>query len=102
MDPNRISALDDPLVRSSYKPYACDELKQIIPHTAPCVLAIRGAREYTQALDTNLQSALTKSLSPEQAMAQTATAWEAITNRIGRSTQIAAIKADRAAWPTVA
>lgn len=102
MDPNRVSALDDPLVRSSYKPYACDELKQIIPHTAPCVLAIRGAREYTQALDTNLQSALTKSLSPEQAMAQTATAWEAITNRIGRSTQIAAIKADRAAWPTVA
>jgi multiple sugar transport system substrate-binding protein len=101
MDPNRVSALNDPLVRASYQPYACDELKQIIPHCAPCILAIRGAREYTQALDTNLQAALTKSISPEQAMAKTAAAWEATTNRIGRSTQIAAIKANRAAWPTV-
>jgi multiple sugar transport system substrate-binding protein len=102
MDPNRISALNDPLVRTSYKPYACDALKQIIPHCSPPILAIRGAREYTQALDTNLQKALTKQLSPEQAMAQTAAAWEATTNRIGRGAQIAAIKADRAAWPTVA
>lgn len=100
MDPNRISALDDPLVRASYKPYACDALKVIIPHTAPTICAIRGAREYLQALDTNLQKALTKQLTPEQAMAQTASAWEATTNRIGRSTQIAAIKANRAAWPT--
>jgi multiple sugar transport system substrate-binding protein len=101
MDPNRVSALNDPLVRSSYQPYACDSLKQIIPHTAPTILSIRGAREYIQALDTNLQKALTKQLSPEQAMAQTAAAWEATTNRIGRATQIAAIKASRAAWPTV-
>ncbi|MBV9049268.1 MAG: extracellular solute-binding protein [Solirubrobacterales bacterium] len=101
MDPNRVSALDDPLVQASYTPYGCAELKQIIPHTAPPILAIRGAREYTQALDTNLQKVLTKQLAPEQAMAQTATAWEGITNRIGREKQIAAIKADRAAWPTV-
>jgi len=100
MDPNRISALNDPLVRASYKPYACDALKVIIPHTAPDIVAIRGAREYIQALDTNLQKALTKQLTAEQAMAQTASAWEATTNRIGRSTQIAAIKANRAAWPT--
>jgi multiple sugar transport system substrate-binding protein len=99
MDPNRVSALDDPLVQSSYKPYACAELKRIIPHTAPPILAIRGAREYTQALDTNLQKTLTKQIAPEQAMAQTASAWEAITNRIGRDKQIAAIKANRAAWP---
>ena len=33
-------------------------------------------------------------------MAQTAAAWEATTNRIGRAKQIAAIKANRAAWPT--
>jgi multiple sugar transport system substrate-binding protein len=102
MDPNHKSALDDPLVRSSYKPYACDKLKQIIPHTAPCILAIRGAREYTQALDQNLQKAITKQISPEKAMADTAAAWEKITNRIGRAKQIAAIKANRAAWPQIA
>jgi multiple sugar transport system substrate-binding protein len=99
MDPNRVSALSDPLVRASYKPYACDKLKEIIPHTAPPILAIRGAREYTQALDTNLQKALTKQISPEQAMSATAASWEKITNRIGRAKQIAAIKANRAAWP---
>jgi multiple sugar transport system substrate-binding protein len=102
LDPNHKSALDDPLVRSSYKPYACDKLKQIIPHTAPCILAIRGAREYTQALDQNLQKAITKQISPEKAMADTAAAWEKITNRIGRAKQIAAIKANRAAWPQIA
>jgi multiple sugar transport system substrate-binding protein len=102
LDPNHKSALDDPLVRASYKPYACDKLKQIIPHTAPCILAIRGAREYTQALDQNLQKAITKQSSPEKAMADTAAAWEKITNRIGRAKQIAAIKANRAAWPQIA
>ncbi len=86
-------------MRSSYKPYACDKLKEIIPHTAPLILAIRGAREYTQALDNNLQKALTKQISPEQAMANTAAAWEKITNRYGRAKQIKAIKANRAAWP---
>ena len=101
MDPNRVSALNDPLVRESYKPYACDKLKQIIPRTVPPIVAMRGAREYTQALDTNLQKALSKQITPEQAMANTAAAWEKITNRIGRAKQIAAIKANRAAWPTV-
>jgi multiple sugar transport system substrate-binding protein len=101
MDPNHRSSLDDPLVRASYKPYACDKLKQIIPRTAPCILAIRGAREYTQALDQNLQKALTKQISPEQAMENTARAWEKITDRIGREKQIRAIKTNRAAWPKV-
>jgi multiple sugar transport system substrate-binding protein len=102
MDPNHTSSLNDPLVRASYKPYACDKLKQVIPHTAPCFLAIRGAREYTQALDQNLQKAITKQISPQKAMADTAAAWEKITNRIGRGKQIAAIKANRAAWPKIA
>jgi multiple sugar transport system substrate-binding protein len=101
MDPNHQSSLSDPLVRESYKPYACDKLKQVIPHTAPPILAIRGAREYTQALDQNLQKALTKQISPEQAMANTAKAWDKITNRIGRDKQIKAIRANRAAWPKV-
>jgi hypothetical protein len=35
-------------------------------------------------------------------MADTAAAWEKITNRIGRGKQIAAIKANRAAWPKIA
>jgi len=101
MDPNRSSALNDPLVRASYKPYAADKLKTIIPHTAPTILAMRGAREYTLALDTNLQKALTKQITPEQAMASTAAAWEKITDRIGRAKQMKAIQAGLNGWPTV-
>jgi multiple sugar transport system substrate-binding protein len=99
-DPNRNSQLNDPLVRGSYKPYACDELKIIIPNTAPPISGIRGANEYTQALDTNLQKALTKQVSAEKAMADTASAWEKITNRYGRAKQAKAIRAGLAAWPT--
>jgi multiple sugar transport system substrate-binding protein len=99
-DPHGNAQFNDALVRSSYKPYACNELKVIVPNTAPPVAGLRGANEYTQALDTNLQKALTKQSSPEKAMADTAAAWEKITNRYGRSKQANAIKAGKAAWPT--
>ena len=37
----------------------------------------------------------------KQAQANTAKAWDKITNRIGRDKQIKAIRANRAAWPKV-
>lgn len=98
-DPNRLSQLNDPLVRSSYKPYAADKLKQIIPRTAPTIAGMVGAAEYTQALDTNLQKVLSKQMTAEKAMSDTAAAWEKITNRRGRAKQIKALKAQLAAWP---
>ena len=101
LDPNRDYTLDDPLVRDLYKPYAAEELKAIVPHVAPEISGLRGANEYVQALDINLQKALAKRISPEQAMAQTERAWNKITNRLGREQQVAAIRANRAAWPTV-
>lgn len=100
-DPNRNAQLNDPLVRGSYKPYAADKLKQIIPRTAPTILGMVGAAEYTQALDTNLQKVLSKQTTPEKAMADTAAAWEKITNRRGRAKQVSALKAQQAAWPKV-
>ena len=87
-------------MRSSYRPYGCDELKIIIPNTAPPIAAIHGATAYTQALDQNLQKALTKQSSAEKAMSDTAAAWEKITNRNGRAKQIGALKASQEAWPT--
>ena len=100
-DPNRGAHLKDPLVRASYKPYAADKLKEIIPLTAPTISGMIGAAEYTQALDTNLQKVLSKQMSPEKAMADTAAAWEKITNRRGRAKQVRALKAQQAAWPKV-
>jgi multiple sugar transport system substrate-binding protein len=99
-DPHGNSQFNDPLVRSSYKPFGCDELKVIVPNTAPPIAGMRGANDYTTSLDTNLQKALTKQISPEQAMANAASAWEKTTNRYGRAKQAKAIKANLAAWPT--
>lgn len=98
-DPNKSFSLNDPTVRASYKPYAADMLKTIIPRTAPEISGMRGANEYLQALDINLQKALSKQISPEAAMKNTAAAWEKITNRIGRDKQIKALKAQLSAWP---
>jgi multiple sugar transport system substrate-binding protein len=99
-DPHGNSQFTDPLVRSSYKPFACNELKIIVPNTAPPIAGIHGANDYTSVLDTQLQKALTKQISPAQAMAATAAGWEKITNRYGRAKQAKSILANRAAWPT--
>lgn len=100
-DPNRPAQLNDPLVRGSYKPYAADKLKVIIPRTAPTIASMVGAAEYTQALDNELQKVLSKQKSPEAAMADAAAAWEKITNRRGRAKQIKALRAQQPAWPKV-
>jgi multiple sugar transport system substrate-binding protein len=99
-DPHGNSQFTDPLVRASYKPYACEQLKIIVPNTAPPIAGMRGANDYTTSLDNNLQKALTKQVSPAQAMAATASAWEKTTNRYGRAKQAKAIHAGLAAWPT--
>jgi multiple sugar transport system substrate-binding protein len=41
------------------------------------------------------------SKSAEQAMKDTETAWEAITRKVGRKKIVDAIKASKAAWPTI-
>lgn len=99
-DPHGNSQFNDPLVRASYKPDMCDTLKIVVPNTAPPIAGIRGANDYTAVLDTQLQNALSKQISPEQAMAATAAGWEKITNRYGRANQAKSIVANRAAWPT--
>ena len=98
-DPNRPAQLNDPLVRASYKPYAADKLKTIIPRTAPTIASMVGAAEYTQALDNELQKVLSKQKSPEAAMAAVEASWEKITNRRGRAKQIKALRAQQPAWP---
>jgi multiple sugar transport system substrate-binding protein len=96
-DPNRIWSLDDPLVRASYQPYAADEEKEIIPRAYPDI-AILGSQDYHQALDINMQKAMSGQMSAAAAMKAIAQEWDAITQRIGVSKQVAAIKAEKAAW----
>ena len=108
MDPHHTYSFADPLVQESYSrgspnergEISADVLKAIIPYTAPPI-TLRGAAEYTNALDIQLQNAITGQKSAEQAIADTAAEWDAITERIGVDKQVAAIQGGLDAWPTV-
>jgi len=71
-----------------------------IKRSAP-PLIIPGVIEYRTALDTALQQALAGQKSAKQAMKDCAEDWNRITDKRGRDKQIEAIRATRAAWPTV-
>ena len=99
-DPVHISDFKDPIVVSSYHEYHISTYVESIKRSSPPI-NIPGVVEYVSALDTNLQEALTGRKTPEQAMKDTAEAWEKITEAKGREKQIQAIKAARKAWPNV-
>jgi multiple sugar transport system substrate-binding protein len=97
-DPWRIPHFSDPVVVKSYHEYHIPVYVSSIENASPPI-NIPGVTEYVTAMDQNLQEALTGRKSPEQAMRDTAAAWEKITNQKGREKQIQALKAARAAWP---
>lgn len=67
---------------------------------SPPMILLQGAVEYNDVLDQNVQEALLGKISPEDALRNAATAWEKITNQIGRRAQIEGWKALKAAYPT--
>ena len=97
-DPHHTYSLNDPLVVGSYGKEPMEAITQIIPRTAPPIV-IRGAAQYTQALDEELQKALTKQQSPTQAIKNTEKRWNQITKRLGTENQVTAIRANFDAWP---
>lgn len=97
-DPHHTMSLSDPLVVASYGAEPMQAFKEIVPRTAPPI-TIRGAGQYNQALDEELQKMLTKQQSPEQAMANVEKRWNEITKRLGQAKQAAAIKASYAQFP---
>lgn len=99
-DPVRISDFNDPIVIGSYHDYHIPVYIESIKHSASPII-IPGVTEYVSALDTNLQQALTGNKTPEQAMRDTAAAWEKITENKGRQNQVEAIKASRQGWTKV-
>ena len=82
-----------------YQPQPVRALKEIIPRSAPGI-TIRGAPQYNQALDQELQKMLTKQQSPEQAMKNVERRWNQITKRLGTEKQAKAIRQSYAAFPT--
>jgi len=101
-DPCKVACLTDPLVRSSYTPRTVDVLAMTVPGAAPSITALKGANEYIQALDINLQKALSGQLSPQKALDAVAASWDRTTNKVGRARQVAAWRASKAGWPKMA
>ena len=99
-DPFQVTDFEDPAVIASYKPWHIPVYKATIEHSVPPI-ALNGANEYVNALDENLQSAMTGGKTAEQAMEDTAAKWEEITDRLGRDKQIEAMKAMAATYPTI-
>ena len=99
-DPFRLSDFSDPLVRETYHGYHMDVVRETVARTVPSI-NFPGATAFHNALDENLMAALTKTKTAEQAMADAASEWQKITRRIGEDKIIAAIKGNKAAWPTV-
>jgi len=101
-DPCKVACLTDPLVRSSYTPRTVDVIAMTLPGAAPSITALKGANEYIQALDINLQKALSGQVSPQAALDAVAKSWDQTTNKVGRAKQIAAWRASKAGWPKIA
>ena len=101
-DPCKVACLTDPLVRESYTPRTMDVLGMTIPGAAPSITALKGANEYINALDINLQKALSGQSSPKAALDAVAASWDRTTNKVGRAKQIAAWRAAKLGWPKVA
>ena len=87
-DPYRWSHLHDPRIAAVYGTPALEVFAREWSVALPPGTGLPGDGEYLAALDRDLTAAARGEMSPQQAMAATARAWEAITERLGRAAQI--------------
>ena len=99
-DPFQLSNFADPLVRQTYHDYHMDVVRESVARTVPTI-NYPGATAFHNALDENLDAALTGSKSAADAMADTERQWARVARRVGEDKLVEAIKANKAAWPTI-
>ena len=98
-DPFQKANLNDPFVQANNHEYMMTPIRETIARSAPTInFAGQGALD--NALDENLQAALTGSMTAEEAMVNTEKAWKKLIQR-REEESVAAIKASLAAWPTI-
>ena len=93
-------SLTNSLVETSYTKNTTEAMGQIIPGSCPSISSLRGAPEYIQALDVNLQKALSGQSSAEDTLAAVESEWNAITDKIGREDQARVWVASKDGWAT--
>jgi multiple sugar transport system substrate-binding protein len=91
-DPYRHHHLQHERIRSAYTPEALQVFLNEWAVALPAGTGLRGDRAYLAALDRNLTRAARGEISAQEAMANTAAEWDAITARYGRAAQRSELK----------
>lgn len=98
-DPFQQANFADPFVQANNHDYMMTPIRETIARSAPTInFAGQGALD--NALDENLQAALTGSMTAEEALESTEKAWKKLISRREEET-VAAIQASLQAWPSI-
>ena len=97
-DPWQLANLTDPLVIETYHPYHVPVIRETIVRSAP-TMNFPGTRAMYDALDKNLQAAMTGGKPVKEAMDDAAAEWTKIVKRKGEKKMLEQINASRAGYP---
>lgn len=100
LDPFQQANFREPLVAANYKPYAMETIPYTIARSVPG-LNFGGQTAMDNALDEELQAALTGQKTPREAMDAAQGKWEQIIRRQKSKGILEAIKASRETWTTI-
>ncbi|MGD9538637.1 MAG: ABC transporter substrate-binding protein [Alphaproteobacteria bacterium] len=98
-DPFQLANFADPYVEENNHAYMLTPIRETIRRACPTI-NFAGQAAMDNALDENLQAALTGDLSAEDALKRTEEAWKKLIGR-REDEAVAAIRAGLAAWPTI-
>lgn len=99
LDPMQQANFKEPIVADNYRPYAMDTIPKTVARSVPGI-NFAGQTALDNALDEELQAALTGQKSARDAMEGAQRKWEQIIRRRKRKGIVDSIKASRKSWPT--
>ncbi len=99
-DPWQLANLSDPLVTQTYHAYHLPVIRETIVRSGP-TMNFPGTRAMYDALDKNLQAAMTGGKSVKKAMDDAAAEWTQIIRRKGEKQMLEQINASRSAFPAI-
>ena len=99
-DPMQKANFAEPLVAASYQPYSMETIPATIARSVPSINFV-GQTALDNALDEELQAAITGQKTAREAMDAAQGKWERIIKRKTRNGIVEAIKASRETWPSI-
>jgi multiple sugar transport system substrate-binding protein len=99
-DPMQRANFKEPLVSATYHPYSMEMIPETIARSVPSI-NFGGQTALDNALDEELQAAITGQKSAKDAMESAQGKWERIIRKQKRNGIVDAIKASRKTWPTI-